>query len=131
MFYPTNDLFFADPLSPLVFCFQVRAKLTQTCPSGCIQMRMIGVSDHFIVRPIRNHPLIFAILDLKSVNELFLEVLGVLGYKVLGSLAKVRHLRLMVRTALVLDKSILVFALLLAHLTVKLMLPKSHLLFFN
>ena len=85
-------------------------------------MRVIRISDHFIVCSIGSHPLVLAILDLKIVNELLLKIVRILSHKELGPLTELRHLLGVVCAALVLRECIFILALLLAHLTVKLVL---------
>ena len=83
-------------------------------------MRVIGVTNHLIVGSIGNDPLILSIFDFECVDELLFESMRVFTDKVLRTLAEVRHALRMISAPLMLCESILILALLLAHLAVEL-----------
>eukprot|EP00353_Schmidingerella_taraikaensis_P018685 CAMPEP_0185621222 /NCGR_PEP_ID=MMETSP0436-20130131/56578_1 /TAXON_ID=626734 ORGANISM="Favella taraikaensis, Strain Fe Narragansett Bay" /NCGR_SAMPLE_ID=MMETSP0436 /ASSEMBLY_ACC=CAM_ASM_000390 /LENGTH=98 /DNA_ID=CAMNT_0028262255 /DNA_START=183 /DNA_END=475 /DNA_ORIENTATION=- len=98
MLYTSYDLFFAHEVSAFIFRSEIRAELAQTCPPSRVHMRVIWVPDDLIVGSIGHDPLILTILDLEGVNEVLLEVMGVLGYEVLWLFAEGRHALSVVRT---------------------------------
>ena len=91
-------------------------------------MRVVRVTNHFIVRPVGNDPLILTVLDFECVEELLLKRVGIFVDEELRLLAKVRHALCVIGASFVLCKGIFVLALLLAHFTVELVLSQ-HFLF--
>ena len=85
-------------------------------------MRVVFVSDDFIVCAIGHDPLVLTILDPEGVNELLFELSGVLTDEELWSLVEASHSFQVECAPLVLVKCVLVLALFLAHLAVVLVL---------
>ncbi len=105
---------------------QEGTKLTKCCPPGRIHMRVIGISNHFIIGAIRNHPLVLAILRPESVNKLLCKLLRILLHEELRSLVEGAHPGEVIAGFLMLIECVLVFALFLTHLAVELVLSQRH-----
>ena len=87
---------------------------------------MVGVSDHLIVNPICDDPLIFWILYFKLVDKLGFKIKTVFLNEILRLLSKSIHLIQVEARSLVLVESVLILALLLTHLAVVLVFTQTH-----
>ena len=122
LFNTSYDLSFPCEVSTLIPVLKVCAEFSEWGPPCRIQMRVIRVSDHLVVGTVGDYPLVLTVFDLETVHELRLKLVWVLVDEELGSFAEGLHARCMVRAFLVLGECIFIFALLLAHLAVELVL---------
>jgi hypothetical protein len=118
-----HDFSLQHEILAVILASEVVGELAERGPTRSIQMRVIGIPNHFIVCPIGHNPLILGVLDLEVFNELRLKISRVLANKELGFLAERCHLTLMVARLLVLVECVFIFALLLAHFAVVPVLP--------